>query len=97
MAVSYGADPPPIGFSAASALGAEFAKSRAGLPNRLPVRLQSITRQQVSMTVLDPMAFLDKGLTGVVEADMFISAYNPNRQKRRPQVWSPDMSSARRM
>jgi hypothetical protein len=97
VSVSYGADPPPAGFSAASALGAEFAKSRAGLPNRLPVRLQTITRQGVSMTVVDPMSFLKDGFTGILEADLFIRAYNPAKQRRRPTVWSPDLESSHRM
>jgi hypothetical protein len=96
VALTYGADPPSAGVNAAAALGAELAKSKAGLPNRLPVRVQSITRQQVSMAILDPMAFLDKGMTGILEADLFIEAYNPTRQRRRPGVWSPDMQSHRR-
>lgn len=97
VAVSYGADPPPLGFSAASALGAEFARAGAGLANKLPQRLQSITRQQVSMTVLDPMQFLEKGFTGITQADMFIRAYNPAKQTMRPSVWSPDVASSRRV
>jgi hypothetical protein len=96
VTVHHGADPPAAGVDAASALGAELAKSRAGLNSKLPQRLQSITRQGVTMAVLDPMQFLDKGLTGVYEVDLWIKSVNPNGQRRRPTVWSPDMQQHRR-
>jgi hypothetical protein len=96
VTVTHGADPPAAGVDAASALGAELAKSRAGLPNRLPQRLTSLTRQGVTMAVLDPMAFLEKGLTGVYETDLWIQSVNPHKQTRRPAVWSPDTARHRR-
>lgn len=91
VTVQYGEDPPDIGRSAASALGAEFAKARSNQQSRLPARLTSITRQGVTMAVLDPMQFLDNGLTGIYEADLFIRAINPGKQVSRPRVYSPDI------
>lgn len=96
ITVTHGADPPAAGVDAASALGAELAKSRAGLPNRLPTRLTSLTRQGVTMAVLDPMTFLQKGLTGVYDVDLWIMSVNPQMQTRRPAVFSPDTQKHRR-
>jgi hypothetical protein len=93
--VQYGMDPPVSGVAAANALAAELAKAHANKPNRLPARLTSITRQGVSMAVVDPMQFLEKGLTGVYEADIFIKSYNPQQQRRRPRVYSRDVEYTR--
>jgi len=91
----YGMEPPSSGVAAAAALAGELALSHASQPNRLPARLTSITRQGVSMAVMDPMQFLDKGLTGVYEADVFIRATNPQQQRRRPRVYSRDVGYSR--
>lgn len=91
----YGMEPPSSGVAAAVALAGELALAHASQPNRLPARLISITRQGVSMAVMDPMQFLDHGLTGVYEADIFIRAANPQRQRRRPRVYSRDVGYSR--
>ncbi len=96
VAVTHGQDPPQAAVSAASTLGAELAKARAGLSNRLPQRVLTLTRQGMSMTVLDPQTFIKEGLTGIYEVDLFIRGYNPAKQTRRPTVWSPDMAQHRR-
>jgi hypothetical protein len=96
VTVSYGADPPAAGISAASALGAELAKSRAGLTHRLPQRLTSVTRQGVSITLSDWSKLLADGYTGLFEVDLFLRSANPGRQSRRPSVWSPDIAQHRR-
>lgn len=92
----YGFDPPSFGVSAAAAYGAELAKSRSSRPNRLPQRLTSITREGVTMAVLDPMQFLEKGLTGIPEVDAFLISVNSQRQKTPPMVYSPDVQQMRR-
>lgn len=93
----FGADPPALGLQAAAAMAVEFSKAWANISNRLPQRLTSITRQGVSMAVLDPMAFLDKGMTGIYEVDLFVKTYNPTASKVRPAVWSPDIPRPRRV
>lgn len=93
--VKYGMEPPASGVAAANALASQLALAHADQPNRLPMRLTSITRQGISMAVMDPMQFLDKGLTGVYEADLFIRASNPQRQRRKPRVYSPDVEYTR--
>lgn len=95
--LTFGADPPAMGKQAAAAMAVEFGKAWSNQTNRLPQRLTSITRQGVSMAVLDPMAFLDKGMTGIYEVDLFVKTYNPTASKVRPAVWSPDVPRPRRI
>lgn len=93
---TFGADPPAGGVAAATTLAVEFARMYSGQPNRLPARVQSITRQGVSMSVVDPMQYLDEGLTGVYDVDLWIRSVNPSKQKVPPAIWSPDLESRRR-
>lgn len=52
---------------------------------RLPRRIQSMTRQGVTISFSD----LDDGRTGLPEVDMWVSAQR--RPPRRATVWSPDV------
>ena len=61
------------------------------LRSKLPKRVTNVTRQGLSMVVLDPMDFLDDGKTGVYEVDLFLKAYNPAKLQRRATVMSPDI------
>lgn len=89
---TFGQDPPQSGIDAALILAAEFYRSATpGLSCQLPQRVTSISRQGVSFAILDPQTFLDAGRTGIYQVDMFIKAYNPNGQIRRPMVYSPDV------
>lgn len=98
VAGTQGMPPPSEGVSAAAALAAELGIHRSGGVSRLPTRLQSISRQGIVMAaVLDSMTFLDKGLTGIYEVDVFIRAHNPEgKSRRRPGVWSPELARSRR-
>ena len=92
--VTYGKPPPRAGVSAVAALACQLAL--ACDPDRsrdcvLPKRVTSITRQGISMAVMDPMDFLDAGKTGVYEVDLFIKAYNPAGLVRAASVRSPDL------
>jgi hypothetical protein len=92
VSFTWGQDPPLAGQNAATILASEFYKAwTPGMACSLPARVTSITRQGVSFTILDPQTFMDKGLTGNYQIDLFLRAYNPARQIRRPMVWSPDM------
>lgn len=94
---AHGTEPPPAGVAAASTLAAELAKARSGLPNGLPRRLTSITRQAVSITQVDPMTYLDQGRLGIWDVDLFLRVANPARQRVRPAVFSPDLPRRRRV
>lgn len=99
--VTYGRTPPQSGILAAASLGCELALSCS--PEtvgecRLPSRVTSITRQGISMVVLDPFDFLEDGKTGVYEVDLFIKAENPERVQRRARAYHPSrMKRTRRV
>jgi hypothetical protein len=86
---------PPGGQLAAGVYACELVKSCQGVACRLPKRVTTLTREGVSMTFLDPMDFLDKGLTGVPEVDTWISAVNPERLRAGSRVYSPDVRPPR--
>jgi hypothetical protein len=94
VSFTFGQDPPESGQAAATLLASEFYKAQtpalAG-QCKLPSRVSSISRQGVSIAVLDPMTFISQGFTGLYMVDVFIRAFNPNKQIRKPMVFSPDM------
>jgi len=57
-------------------LAYEFWKSSNGKACSLPERITNVTREGVSWTLLDPLDFLDKGLTGIGSIDLWISRVN---------------------
>jgi hypothetical protein len=88
---SYGQGPPDGGRLAAGALAGQIALWLAGSKDcKLPERVTSVSRQGVSMTVVDPADFLDKGRTGISVVDLWLAAVNPHGHRQRPRVWSPD-------
>lgn len=96
---TYGTEPPAMGITAAIRLANELIwndqdSELCTLPERIS---SSVTRQGVSYTILDPQEFLDKGRTGVTVVDMFITASNPSRAKKRPRVFSPTAYRAERI
>lgn len=96
VSFDFGEDPPAGGVAAATSLALEFARMYTGAANRLPARVQSITRQGVSFAMLDPMQFLDEGLTGLYDVDIWIRSINPGKQRVPATVWSPDLETRRR-
>ena len=92
VTVTYGSPVPAVGVEAARVLACELVKSCVpGEVCSLPARVTSISRQGVSMVMLDPMAFLDNGRTGLYAVDLFLSTFNPQALRRPPSVWSPDL------
>lgn len=92
--VTWGREPPTAGVWAVAALACQLALSRnpdADGDCVLPKRVTNVTRQGLSMVVLDPMDFLEDGKTGVYEVDLFLKAYNPGKLQRRATVMSPDI------
>jgi hypothetical protein len=84
--------PVPVnGNLAAGVLACELGRLCAGLKCRLPARVTDITREGVSMTMLDPQNFLVDGLTGLREVDQFLASVNPYKLKSVSKVWSPDL------
>lgn len=100
VAYEYGIDPPAGGRMSTVELATELGKAAApdcDLECRLPQRVTSVTRQGISFDVIDPLEFLDKGMTGLPSVDMWITAMNPRRRPMRGRVWSPDLMRARRL
>jgi hypothetical protein len=98
VTVTFGADPPPMGVSAASKLAAEFTKDATpGAKASLPRQITQIQRQGVTINRIDPMEYLDQGRTGIWLVDVFLRAANPSRQAAPAVVWSPDLPQRRRV
>lgn len=57
---------------------------------RLPTRLQSLSRQGVSVQVNVGNTYMDFGMTGLAEIDQLVINMNPYRATERPRVLSPD-------
>lgn len=64
---------------------------------KLPQRVTNIARQGISMTILDPQDFLEKGLTGVAEVDSVLNAFNPAKAKARARLFTDSHPPARRL
>lgn len=93
VTMQYGTPPPPIGRIAAAEMAWQLylaiTPNQAGC--KLPGRAQSVTRAGVSAIMLDPLAFLDKGRTGLTVCDYFLEGVNPGGLRRRGTVHSPDI------
>lgn len=96
LSISYihGTRPPADGVRAAAVLGCQLAlacRPETADKCRLPQRVTNVVRQGVSMAmVLDPMAFLDEGKTGIYEVDLFLASEREDR-KTGAAVLSPDL------
>jgi hypothetical protein len=88
---------PPLGQLAVAELATEIAKYLACDDTcALPKPIQSITRQGISMTFLDPNEVFADGRLGLYWCDMFIQTYNPNKLRRRSRVYNLDALSTQR-
>lgn len=56
---------------------------------RLPARVQSITRQGITATIIDPLDFLDEGRTGIPVIDAWLKAVNPKGRRGVARVTAP--------
>jgi hypothetical protein len=93
----YGSPPPQSGVRAALVLARQLLLNEYGQDDALPQRVTSISRQGVTMAIVDVMDFFSKGRVGIYEIDLFISTFNSSGAKHRPMVWSPDVGSPVRM
>lgn len=94
----YGSPPPPALADAIKYYGEQLQLGAEGSSEcKLPKRVTSIARQGISMTILDPQDFLDKGRTGLPEVDTVISVYNPGKAKARARLFTEKNPPARRL
>ena len=82
---------PDGGLLAAATLACELFKSATGQVCALPARVTDITREGVTMTILDPAEFLDHGRTGLSVVDQWLASVNPHGLPSEPFFWSADM------
>ena len=90
VTLTYGKEIPELVRLAAAELACQLIKKASGRPCDLPQRIQSINRQGMSATFLDPMEFMSEGMTGIFLVDLAIKTYNPHRLFKKPSVVSPD-------
>lgn len=83
--------------NAYSLLSCEYAKACLGLPCRLPGRVSSISRQGLTVSMVDVEQLLQHNLTGIWEIDMVVSSLNPNGLKGRTRFFSPDLQEPRQV
>lgn len=92
VSYTYGVDPPPLGVEAAKQIGCQLLLAIQGKPCSLPANVVQVTRQGASFLKAAPLAaVLRSGGTGLLMVDAFIAQVNPNRLRRRPSVFSPDI------
>lgn len=91
----FGRQVPQEALDAASLLACEVGKALAGQPCRLPQRMQSLSRQGVTVQFPGVNTYLDRGLTGLNEVDQLVVQLNPGRLAQSPQVLSMDQSPTR--
>jgi len=87
LQVTYGrGEPVPAAvLEAAASLACEFGKACAASKDcRLPGRMQTLTRQGVTVSNYDIATVLKYGLTGLADVDMVIMADNPFGHRSRP-------------
>lgn len=91
---TYGRRPPEDGKLAAAVLACEIALAcdpSRSRECRLPKRVQQVTRQGVTLALLDPTDFFEGGNTGLYEVDLFLRSENPAGISRRARILSPDV------
>lgn len=91
ISYTFGVEPPTMGKVAAARLACEIYRLCSGGECSLPRRVQTITREGVTMAMLDPFDFLDNGKTGLYEVDLFLKAHNPAGRRRSAAIYSPDV------
>lgn len=87
---------PSVLAKAAGELACEYAKMCLGQACRLPQRATSISRQGVTVSLVDVDQLLENGLTGVVMVDNIIRAFNPYRLPSRMKIATPDENPIRK-
>lgn len=91
---AHGLAPPIGGQRAAVQLALELGKSWTGGKCNLPRRIESITREGITIGMVSS---LQGWRTGIWDIDAWLSSVNPHMMTRRASAWSPDAIHARRL
>lgn len=84
-----------LGAWAAGVLAYEYAKACMGGKCQLPAGVTQVARQGITMELQNDM--FANGLTGLRAVDDWTAKFNPNRLRRKPLVYSPDLPSPARV
>lgn len=93
VSYTHGREPPQLGKMAAGELACELALACDDTLGtcRLSARVQAVTRQGVSMVLVNSTDILTDIESALPAVGLFLRAYNPGRLARRPTVYSPDL------
>lgn len=95
--IEYGLTGPRLLTRAARALACQFViVCCTDKPCKLPDRVTSITRSNISMEIGSVMELLEKGRTGIFEVDLAISVFNPKRLQSPSFLWMPNKEYGRK-
>lgn len=85
---THGSAPPPGGRRAALVLAEQLA--RAWMPSvggcLLPRRVQTISKQGVTLAMIDPMTLFAEGRTGIASIDLWLGSLEHGTRRRRAAV-----------
>jgi len=91
VTVQIGQAVPALGQMAVGELSMQFMKALLCNDDcALPMPVQSLVRQGVSITFLDPNQVFANGRTGLYLADLFITSVNPSGKTRPSRVYDVD-------
>jgi hypothetical protein len=95
----YGSPPPIDVQRAVNQLALQFAFAEACSPEcKLPERVQNVSREGVSWTLIDPQDFLDRGRTGLYYVDLVLTSYATGKAGTgRASIMSPELPPPRRI
>jgi hypothetical protein len=96
VTAQYGQPVPPSASIAVGQLACEVAKAIVGDDCALSQPVQSLARQGVNLTFLDPNEVFAERRTGLRLTDMFISTFNPYGLARRSAAYDIDGPNPRR-
>jgi hypothetical protein len=91
---SWGLDPPVGGIRSAASLACQLlmACQPEAIKDgrcRLPKRVTTITRQGITLAILDPLSLFREGLTGLAEVDLWVASVRAGDSRRGATVVDP--------
>lgn len=86
VTAQYGEPVPTLGQQAVGELACEMARACLGEECRLPLNVQQLVRQGVSISFSDSTELAERGYFG----GLFVQTYNPHRLTGRAQVYDVD-------
>lgn len=97
VTIQHGEPIPTLGQVAVGELAIQFVKLLLNTGDcMLPKPVQSISRQGVNITFLDPNEVFASGRIGLYVTDLFIQTYNPSGRRNRAKVYNIDDLTTRR-